>query len=502
MSKTSKRRLFNFLGVSIVALWVAMIGLLIKKVYFKDTAPWPKSLASNVSGITSPERHWMEIYLKGKKIGYSANHINPITEGYMIQEEIFMRLNLLDQASVIRVVTHSVVDHEFILKSFIFRMVSGIVTFQVSGKVSGNLMILKIGEGFIKKTQTIQLSEPPMIGSGLALFFKGRTVKIGRTFTFPVFDPSTMSQDSIVLKVIANETLEINRIPYSAFRLEAEMLGQTMTFWIDKNGDVLKEQGFMGFTLVKSSAARATRDIDSSGGEDFYELASINTNKHLPDSKRLTYLKLKAEGLEDGHFDISELNQGRQRFHSGIIEVIQEQTPSDAGYRIPYSAPLGKMSPFLRPEFGIDSDHSAIIEKARLIIGKQTGPVSVAKRLTAWVYMNVEKRPIMAIPIASEVLKSRVGDCNEHTVLLTALLRATGIPARVCVGLVYACGGFYYHAWSEGYLGKWISMDPTLNQMPTDATHIKLIEGGLQRQVDIVRLIGKLKLKIVEYRYD
>jgi len=45
-------------------------------------------------------------------------------------------------------------------------------------------------------------------------------------------------------------------------------------------------------------------------------------------------------------------------------------------------------------------------------------------------------------------------------------------------------------------------MDPTLNQMPTDATHIKLVHGGLERQTDIIALIGKLKFKIVDYGYD
>jgi hypothetical protein len=38
--------------------------------------------------------------------------------------------------------------------------------------------------------------------------------------------------------------------------------------------------------------------------------------------------------------------------------------------------------------------------------------------------------------------------------------------------------------------------------MPADATHVKLVEGGLNRQVDIIGLIGKIKLEVVDYRYD
>jgi len=85
---------------------------------------------------------------------------------------------------------------------------------------------------------------------------------------------------------------------------------------------------------------------------------------------------------------------------------------------------------------------------------------------------------------------------------LTALLRAADIPARECVGIVYTDRRFFYHAWTEAWLGQWISMDATLNQMPTDATHIKLVHGGLDKQAELMALMGKLRLEIVDYGYD
>jgi hypothetical protein len=95
-----------------------------------------------------------------------------------------------------------------------------------------------------------------------------------------------------------------------------------------------------------------------------------------------------------------------------------------------------------------------------------------------------------------------VGDCNEHATLLTALLRAVGIPARLCIGLVYSRDKFYYHAWTEAYLGDWISMDATLNQMPVDATHVKFVEGNLEKQLEMVRIMEKLELKVISFEHD
>ncbi len=102
------------------------------------------------------------------------------------------------------------------------------------------------------------------------------------------------------------------------------------------------------------------------------------------------------------------------------------------------------------------------------------------------------------------MLRTKVGDCNEHTALFIAMARAVGIPARVSVGLVFVRGAFYYHAWPEVYLdegnnrGLWLPVDPTLNEFPADATHIRLARGGLEKQTAILPLVGKLKMTVLD----
>ena len=100
------------------------------------------------------------------------------------------------------------------------------------------------------------------------------------------------------------------------------------------------------------------------------------------------------------------------------------------------------------------------------------------------------------------------GDCNEHTALFVSLARAVRIPTRIAAGVVYServgpKGQFYYHAWPEVLLGdenEWIPVDPTFGQLPADATHIKLVEGDLDRQVEILGVIGRLELALIEAR--
>ncbi|MGD9233117.1 MAG: transglutaminase-like domain-containing protein, partial [Desulfobacterales bacterium] len=108
--------------------------------------------------------------------------------------------------------------------------------------------------------------------------------------------------------------------------------------------------------------------------------------------------------------------------------------------------------------------------------------------------------PVLSLPDALATLMNKVGDCNEHAVLLTALSRAAGIPARIEAGLVYLNGKFYYHAWNSLYIGRWITVDSTLGQLPADVTHIQFSSGTIQQHLDIMNVIGKVRLKIIAFQ--
>lgn len=118
---------------------------------------------------------------------------------------------------------------------------------------------------------------------------------------------------------------------------------------------------------------------------------------------------------------------------------------------------------------------------------------------------------VVSIPSAVSVLKQKKGACKEHTVLLVALARSVGIPARMVAGLVYSDAylikGFYYHAWAEVYLtdaegknGRWFRVDPTFNQVPADATHIRLKTGNLEDMISLMQVVGQTKIEILEYQ--
>ena len=65
-------------------------------------------------------------------------------------------------------------------------------------------------------------------------------------------------------------------------------------------------------------------------------------------------------------------------------------------------------------------------------------------------------------------------------------------------GLVYQGDGFYYHAWNELWLGRWVSADAIFRQMPVDATHVKLLVGGPERHLELAAVVGRIAFTTAE----
>ena len=82
--------------------------------------------------------------------------------------------------------------------------------------------------------------------------------------------------------------------------------------------------------------------------------------------------------------------------------------------------------------------------------------------------------------------------------LYAALARAAGLPARVEAGLVYLNGKFYYHAWNLVYVGRWVTADSAFGQLPADVTHLRLVTGSANQQLDLAGVIGRVRIEMVD----
>lgn len=492
-------RRFGWIGSGILALWLVLMTIHVYRStrMGPDAQALPLDRPLEISGL---QQDWMEIFQGGNKIGYSVSEISPLDNGFLVQEDLLLKLNLMGQIHVLRAFTRCLIDRASRLREFTFRMSSGIVTFQISGRVEGQAIHLQIGEGARRREESLPIQSPPVIAAGMAHFFRGRKVRVGEVFHFPLFDPATLTTKTVSIRVAGEEDLEIANRVYPAYRLEMAFWTQPLRFWIDAQGALLKEEGFMGLTLVKSNPMKAQQGIEEGALADVYDLSAVPVKGRLPHPQGVTFLRLEAAGVDPRTLRESFPVDDRQRLSGNVIEVLQVPLPS-SNRGGPHQASDEEISPsFLLPERFIESDDPVLVAQARETAAGAQDPLLVLRRLMGFVYMHLEKRPVLSVPSARQSLETRAGDCNEHAVLLTALARALGIPARVAVGLVYAKDKFYYHAWVEAFAGAWVALDPVMNQMPADATHLKIATGGFEKQAQILSLVGRLSLTILAYR--
>ena len=480
----------KIIKIFILLFWFVMLGILIERTYFRQsTVIALDAVTEQGVGATN---EWFGIYQRGEKIGYAHTQLMPEAETYHLLEESEMDILALGAVQRVKTTINSYTTKNFLLKYFDFVMKSEMTVMKIKGAVLGGKLILDIDTGGKTRTERIQLDSPPYLSPNIkpALLLMG--LETGRQYRFPVFNPATMSSEQATIAVESKEFLKIGEEEKTIYKLKESFQGMETTSWITQDGETLKEVSALGYLLLKESKEEALKRGQRRPVIDIITLTMIPSD-HIRDSATATYVKAQLNGVELGGF---QLEGDRQSLKGNIIEIRKEDFPS--AYRLPNTEK--KMSDYLLPSALIQSDDSRIIDLSKRILSGEKDPREAAKKLNEWVYAAIRKKPVISIPSALDVLNQREGDCNEHTALYTALARAAGIPTRMAAGIVYMNNGFYYHAWPEIWDGRWLAVDPTFNQFPADATHIRFVTGGLDRQSDIVRLVGKLNLKVLEYK--
>jgi hypothetical protein len=477
----------------ILFFWLGMLVLFVQKNYVK---PRVEHL-SFATGRGTLEAHedWLGIYLKGEKVGYSTTKTKRVGDLYEIFEDSLMFLNTLGTNQRIESKIKSVVNHDYSLRSFDFSLLSGPATFFLHGEVIGNALNLVMVSGKNTTRSTLSLKDIPFLSNTLKPYILSQGLKEGKKFNVPFFDPATLSSNGITIEVSGKEKILFSGKEIVVFKLKESYAGIETLAFVSEAGEILKEEGPLGLTLIKETHQQAlSGEWMKKEKPDVAVGTAVPVNVPINNARAVKFLKVRITNLSLNDFDLTE---GRQSLQRDILEVRQEEPGSWKTFSLPY--PNSDLNHYLQPTLLIQSTDERIIKQAKNIVHGNPDAETAARKLLQWVFSTVKKKPTLSIPNALEVLDLKVGDCNEHTALFTALSRSLGIPTRVCVGIVYLKDKFYYHSWPEIYLGQWVAIDPTFNQFPADATHIRLVIGDLSDQIKILSVVNKIKLEVLDY---
>ena len=487
-----KRWLAISLGIVILVAWLAYATVFYTRLHQVGN----EILTPEVQKLAKKEiqEEWFAIYQHGSRIGYGRSELRPQSVGYLVNEELLLRLNFLGEIQDISSWVQANLEPDFSLKSFTFRLQAGPVSYRLRGGVKeGNLMLVSEMAGQ-ERSQQVPLSHPIYLSSGMKSFLSQQSLEVGNTYRFALFDPATMSQTMVPLRVEGKETVRISSRDLEAYRVVMEFRGVQLKSWVSPYGELLKEEGFLGLTMVRSDREEALKGFGEAKGAELVREAAVVPDRIIANPRKLKLLRLQLDGITG---DGWELAGGRQNWSKGELAVKRESLQAISSVKIPVNN--SALAQDLQPSLLVQSDAVTLRKQAFAIIGEERNGLGAVRMISSWIYQNLEKRPTLSIPHALAVYEMRAGDCNEHSVLFAALARAVGIPTRIAAGLLYTEGRFYYHAWNEVYLGEWIAVDPLMNQVPADPTHVRLVTGELDRQVELVRALGRLSIKVLDY---
>jgi transglutaminase-like putative cysteine protease len=244
-----------------------------------------------------------------------------------------------------------------------------------------------------------------------------------------------------------------------------------------------------GLKMVRTDAGIEKR-LDKLKGLDLAQSRIVPSNVVFPDPEQLTALEAEVDiTLRGGQLADHRIAGYRQYFTGELSEgvmkgrVFVRSVPREVPFDSPY--PLEKkhvdpeLLPLLDPGPGLEVEYPPLATKAREIAWKSPNSFEAAKRLNSFV-TDIEEG--VSLPSARYALESGVGNPESKALLLVAMSRAVGLPARKISGIAFRDGDFVPHHWVEIWLSReigWTPFDPSTGEAGrVGAAHIALLDSG------------------------
>lgn len=449
---------------------------------------------------------WNGIFIQDQHVGFAVNRTSSLEDGSLLLENrSLMKVVAFDSLQTIVTAGAALTDSTGSLKRFDFFMKSNLATLSVKGEVRQRQIVMEVlDQNGETKTLDYPIEKPPHVALSLESQIRQMELSVGKEFSMPYFNPLTMMEGEMVMKVVDSEVLDNGE---EAWWINSSFNGLESRTLVASNGDTIRQEGgALGISMVRMTPEDA-QNLDMEEPVDLIGLSAVPVKGKIKYPREKTGLTVKVGGV-----DINKIAPSLpvQEVNTSTKEVTVTLPNLDQIVESPIAVPqvTDELKEYLVSTIDIPAEHPDIRAKSDEILFNATSRLDAATRINQFVFDYLEKTSVIGVPNGLTTLQQAQGDCNEHTALFVSLARAAQIPTRIAAGIVFSdrtgpLKQFYYHAWPEVLLQTadgedlWLPMDPTFGQVPADATHIKLVEGGLDRQVEIMAFLGKITIEVI-----
>ena len=285
----------------ILLFWFVMMGLLIHRTYLRPTSVIALDAVTE-EGIKTGEE-WFGIYQQGRKIGYAHTSVTLEGDAYHLVEESELDIMALERVQRIRTVINSYAAKNFLLKYFDFSLRSDLSSMDIKGAVVGRQLVLDIITAGETRKQKIILKEPPYLSPNLkpALVMMG--LEPGKRYRFPLFNPATMSTEDAFVSVESKETIKVGDSSQTVYKLKEAFQGMEAFSWITQEGETLKEESPLGYSLLKETRVEAMKRDKRGPAVDIISLVKIPSSP-IENSAGVKTMRARLSGAPFTGFDL------------------------------------------------------------------------------------------------------------------------------------------------------------------------------------------------------
>src|SRR5688572_27985561 len=273
-------KMYRTVAISVLAVWLAVVGWHVQREYFRPEA---ERLAAGAR-MLAPGAHWYVIRMDGVAIGLAQSRLDTLPEGYVFNDDITLDVPALGEIHRSRATTRIDLGPSLDLRAFRFALDSEIGKFDVRGEVQPDstvALIMNAGGG--EQRSSMRVSGSMLLDAAMTLrMAASNALRVGNEFTARVFDPSSLSERDVLVSVTARDTIivsdsaRLNNGRWEAtlldsvpvWRVEQKYGGVTIADWVDDDGQIVRADSPLGFTIERMYYELARQEWQAGRGSN------------------------------------------------------------------------------------------------------------------------------------------------------------------------------------------------------------------------------------------
>lgn len=431
------------------------------------------SLVMVFSTVAAEEKclreEWSVAEQDNNPVGFGLEQMWRTKDGYRYTAEATLKIAFLgSDATTLTQYMEMTVDQNYLAKSYL-----GV--FDINGSRTqikaefGNYQVKVItltADG--KETVNIKNVTKPLYfaTSFLDCFLKKGSLKAGATAKTVIWDIGSLSPLEYSVTVNERTSYRYNGKKLTVFKI-TETTDHEVRSLIDKKGNY-----YSGFDPKLNINYRRVEKAE------IPELQALNMDVLLvPGNRRVAFpfrsifskIKVKWASLAFKEFEFNDNRQKLISHQSGpekqeaILEIQREQRNFTGKVVLPVKE--AALAPFLADVQYITPSSPEVQSLSRQILNGEKDGWRAAQKLTQWVFEYIKPAMIPETLTTEQILERKTGKCVEYAVLFASLARAAGLPTRVVMGERYQDNMWIGHLWNEVWLGEWVTVDASHNQV-------------------------------------